>query len=104
MANSTVNALLAANTGDVSNLFVVLMGVGVVFFGLVFIVILASIMSAVIRAFEGKKPEAPVAAPTPVAAAPIGNRGELVAAISACVAEELGTDVSAIRIVSLKAV
>ena len=102
MAFNTVSALLAAGGEDISNLFVVIMGLGVVFIGLLSIVILTTIMSAVIRAMEGKKKvEAPAAAPA-VAAAPIANRGELVAAIAACVAEDLGTDVSGIRIVSIK--
>ena len=101
MAFNTVSALLAAGGEDISNLFVVIMGLGVVFIGLLSIVILTTIMSAVIRAMEGKKKvEAPAAAPA--AAAPIANRGELVAAIAACVAEDLGTDVSGIRIVSIK--
>ena len=104
MAFNTVSALLAAGGENISNLFVVVMGVGIVFIGLLSIVILTTIMSAVIRAFEGKKKEeAPAAAPAAVAAAPIANRGELVAAIAACVAEDLGTDVSGIRIVSIKA-
>jgi len=103
MAFNTVSALLAAGGENISNLFVVVMGVGIVFIGLLSIVILTTIMSAVIRAFEGKKKEeAPAAAPAAVAAAPIANRGELVAAIAACVAEDLGTDVSGIRIVSIK--
>ena len=53
----------------------------------------------------------PAAAPAPTAVSapaavqePIANRQELVAAISAALAEELGTDVSAIRILSLKKV
>ena len=104
MVFNTVSALLAAGGEDMSNIFVVIMGVGIVFLGLLSIVILTTIMSAVIRAFEGKKKEeAPAAAPAAVAAAPIANRGELVAAIAACVAEDLGTDVSGIRIVSIKA-
>ena len=64
MAFNTVSALLAAGGEDISNLFVVIMGVGIVFLGLLSIVILTTIMSAVIRAFEGKKKEvAPAAAP-----------------------------------------
>lgn len=102
MAFNTVSALLAAGGEDISNLFVVIMGVGIVFLGLLSIVILTTIMSAVIRAFEGKKTEAAPAAAPAAAAAPIANRGELVAAIAACVAEDLGTDVSGIRIVSIK--
>ena len=38
----------------------------------------------------------------PVAAQPIQNRQEIIAAVSAALAEELGTDVSAIRILSFK--
>lgn len=86
---------------------VVLLGVGIVFAGLICIVILCLLMGKVVRLLEKK--EAPAADPAPVAAAPavaeaIPNRSELVAAISCCLAEELGTDVSAIRIVSLKKV
>lgn len=108
MVLNSVFAVLAAQAKgeDISNLFVVLMGLGVVFIGLVVIVILTSIMSAIIRAIEkNKKPEAAKAAPVMAAApAPIANRQEFIAAVSACIAEELGTEVSAIRIVSVKAV
>ena len=44
-------------------------------------------------------PAAPLA---PAAVKPIANRQKIVFAISAAIAEELGTDVSAIKIVSLK--
>ena len=43
-------------------------------------------------------PAAPVAAPAAVEP----NRQELVAAVSAAIAEELGTDITGIRILSLK--
>jgi len=43
------------------------------------------------------------AAPDPApAAGTISNRGELIAAVSAAMAEELGEDISAIRITSFK--
>ncbi len=86
---------------------VVLLGLGIVFVGLISIVVLCSLMGGVMRLLTGKK-EASASAPAPAetASAPtnaeIPNRGELVAAISCAVAEELGTDVQAIRIVSLK--
>ena len=89
---------------------VVLLGVGIVFAGLICIVILCVLMGKVVRLLEGKAApaaeSAPVIAPAaaPVVAEAIPNRRELVAAISCCLAEELGTDVSAIRIVSLKKV
>ena len=41
----------------------------------------------------------PAAVPAP---APIENRGEIIAAVSAALAEEMGTDISAIRILSFK--
>lgn len=86
-----------------SNVFVVAMGVGTVFFGLVCIVLLCLIMSAICRAAE-KKPEKSVApaAATTASVQPIENRQEIIAAVSAAVAEELGTDISAIRIHSFK--
>lgn len=88
---------------------VILLGMGIVFAGLVCIVILCVLTGKVVRLLEKEAPAAtaPVAAAAPAAApapAAIPNRSELVAAISCCLAEELGTDVSAIRIVSLKKV
>ena len=98
---------------QVSSLFVVVMGICTVFIGLACIIGLCYLMSYVLKMIDEKKIElpkvelpkitfpkaAPAAAP---AAKPIENRGELVAAISAAVAEELGKDVSGIRILSIK--
>ena len=81
---------------------VILLGMGIVFAGLICIVVLCSIMGKVVQLFA--KQEAPAPAVAPAVAEAIPNRQELVAAISCCLAEELGTDVSAIRIVSLKKV
>jgi len=86
-----------------SNLFVVLMGVGTVFFGLVCIIFLSTAMSKVCSLLEKK----PAAAPTVAAAAPaaqenaIPNRQAMIAAIAAAIAEDLGTDISGIRILSV---
>ena len=96
-------------------------GIGflIVFIGLICLIALVSLMGAVCqRVLKDEKkpakkaaPAAPAkktapakkAAPAPAAApAVIANRDELVVAFSAAVAEELGTDVSAIRVVSLK--
>lgn len=86
---------------ELSNTFVVVLGVSVVFIGLVCIVILCKIVSAFCMIGQGKKtdnvPVAPVSTPQP-----IDNRQEIIAAVSACLAEELGTDISAIRILSFK--
>ena len=88
---------------EVSNAFVVVMGVSVVFIGLICIVILCKILSA-ICAIGQKKTETKTTATQPVTVTPqvIENRQEIIAAVSAALAEELGTDVSAIRILSFK--
>ncbi len=87
-----------------SNAFIVGLGFGVVFIGLICIVLLCKIVSAVCIISEGKKAEdvTPARVDAPVAAQPIQNRQEIIAAVSACVAEELGTDISAIRVLSFK--
>ena len=98
-------ALTVQEPMPISN--VVLLGLGTVFVGLVCIVFLCMIMGKVVGLLEGKKKETalPSLSSADVKAEQanvIPNRGELVAAISCCLAEELGTDVSAIRILSLK--
>lgn len=85
---------------EYSNLFVVLMGVGTVFVGLICLIVLVSLMGWLCRKTE-KTPAAPPAA-APAAADARSNAGEILAAISAAIAQESGTDVSAIRIVSIK--
>ena len=90
-----------------SNPFVILMGIGVVFIGLVCIILLSMAMSAVCRAMGDKTPApapAPAAAPAAPAAstAAIPNRQAMVAAIAVAVAEEMGTDPAGIRILSIK--
>ena len=82
---------------DYSLWFVCLMGMGTVFFGLVCIIILTKLMSAVL----GKKPEPAQSASRSADALP---QTELVAAVSAALAEELGTDITGIRIISMKKV
>ena len=85
-------------------------GIGflIVFIGLICLIAIVSLMGKLCeKLLNDKKPEtakAPAAPVAPVApkSAAIENRDELVVAFSAAVAEELGTDVSAIRVVSLK--
>lgn len=86
---------------EYSNLFVCLMGIGTVFAGLICIILLVMLMSYVCRKSDGKPAPAPVA--DPASAPKAGTIGpELIAAVSAAIAEEMGTDVSAIRIISMK--
>lgn len=89
---------------EISNTFVVVLGIGVVFVGLICIVLLCKIVSAFCMLGEGKKKDNTAPVPNTVAAKaqPIQNRQEIIAAVSACIAEELGTDISAIRILSFK--
>ena len=88
---------------ELSNLFVVVLGVGTVFVGLVCIVVLCKIIG--LFCGTGKKKTEASVSTAPAAAAvnqPIQNKQEIIAAVSAVIAEELGTDVSAIRILSFK--
>ena len=99
---------LAAEVADKTHwALVCLIGIGVVFVGLAIIIGLVELMNFITTKAEGKKKEsAPVdaVASAPVASAVIENRDELVAAVCAAVAEENGTDISAIRVVSFKKV
>lgn len=85
---------------DYSNLFVCLMGLGTVFVGLICIILLVTLMSLVCRKTEEKSAPAPAAAPINAPKAGVGP--ELIAAVSAAIAEEMGTEISAIRIISMK--
>lgn len=92
---------------EISNALVVALGVGIVFIGLICIIILCKIMSAICMMTTNKDSDTSNSTSTPtvaapVAAQPIQNRQEIIAAVSAALAEELGTDVSAIRILSFK--
>lgn len=90
------------------NTFVVIMGLGTVFFGLICIILLSVLTSKVCQILEKMKGgTAPAAAPAPApapaaAAAPIPNRQAMIAAIAAAIAEDLGTDAAGIRILSVK--
>ena len=83
---------------DYSSVFVCLMGMGTVFFGLVCLIVLTTLMGRIMSRKAPTPAPAPVTAPT--AAEP--NRQELIAAVSAAIAEELGTDITGIRILSIK--
>jgi sodium pump decarboxylase gamma subunit len=94
---------------DYSNLFVCLMGMGTVFFGLICLIVLTTLMGQIVGRGGTQQQAAPVAAPiitTPVttAAAAQPDRQQLAAAVSAAIAEELGTDITGIRILSMKKV
>lgn len=85
-------------------LFVVGLGIGTVFVGLISIIILCKIVSFCCKG-SGNKTSAEKTAPAPVVTAQpqqIENRQEIIAAVTAAIAEELGTDIKALRILSFK--
>ena len=87
---------------EYSPLFVTLMGIGTVFFGLICIIFLTMVMGAVLKGQE-KAPAAaaaaPVAAPAPK---PQGMQPEIVAAITAALSEEVGISSRSMNIVNIK--
>lgn len=80
---------------------VVLLGFGTVFVGLICLIFITKLMSAIIGSKGNKVASAPAAASAP-AESTIANRGEFVAAVSAAIATTIGTDVSGLRILSIK--
>ena len=83
--------------------FVCLLGVAIVFIGLICIIILCKVLSAVCNVGSRyKTTKSETTASQATVQNPIPNRKKIVVAISAAIGEELGTDVSAIKIVSLK--
>ena len=86
--------------------FVVVLGIGTVFFGLICLVLLCKIIGlfcgAAVKKEEKTDTIANSSATAVNTARPIENRQEIIAAISAVIAEELGTDISALRIISFK--
>lgn len=89
--------------------FVIAMGLGTVFLGLICIILLCKILGAVCTLIERKPEHAPVAktsaSPAAQASTPAqdpAKRKEIIAAIGVAIAEECGVDVNAIRITSIK--
>ena len=80
---------------------VCILGVGIVFLGLVCIVLLCCVIGALCRLGEKPSDNQKSAAAAP-AVGEIPNRQEFVAAVSAAIAEDMGKDISAIRILSIK--
>ena len=93
---------------EISSLFVLLLGMGTVFFGLVCLIFLTKIMSFFIRKTEKPIAAKPVSA-APVAAAAVpagsisfGDRKLLDAIIAAAIATYDGTELQGLRIHSVK--
>lgn len=89
----------------VTDTSVIFIGLAIVFVGLICIILLCTAMSALCNMKTRPQDSVSATVQTPAAASPaepIPNRAEIVAVISAVIAEELGEDVSSIRILSLK--
>ena len=88
-----------------SPLFVTLMGIGTVFFGLICIIVLTTVMGSVLK--SKSKPAAPTPAVAPKAAAPAApavntaKEQEILAAVIAAVTEDLGPSASRMQITSI---
>ena len=88
-----------------SPLFVTLMGIGTVFFGLICIIVLTTVMGSVLK--SNAKPAAPVPAAAPKAAAPAApavntaKEQEILAAVIAAGTEDLGPSASRMQITSI---
>ena len=85
--------------------FTCIMGIVTVFAGLIALIAITKAMSAVINLIS--KPKADLKDIKPSGnftsnTAPIANKQEIIAGICAVIAEELGTDVSNIKVVSFK--
>lgn len=83
--------------------FVCAMGIATVFIGLICLIFITNIMSAVCG--KVSKPESAQSAAKSAGApkaAPIANKQEILAGVCAVIAEELGTDVSNIKVTSFK--
>ena len=88
-----------------SPLIVTLMGIGTVFFGLICIIVLTTVMGSVLK--SKSKPAAPAPAAAPKAAAPAApavntaKEQEILAAVIAAVTEDLGPSASRMQITSI---
>ena len=86
-----------------STLITFLLGLGIVFIGLIALVLIIKVMGAIMRAVGKKKPETvSESAAQVVKTEPEGDLGEIKAAVAAALATMLGDSVKGIRIVSFK--
>lgn len=89
-------------TNEPSLAFVCFFGAAIVFVGLIILIGCIYLMNFICDKLSKEKAPVKVSTPAPVASKEIANRGEIVAAVCAAVAEEEGTDISAIRVISFK--
>ncbi len=97
-------AVIEPQVEKIPNWMVIAMGMGTVFVGLICIIILCKIMGAFLsgKTKTEDKPAAQVSPAPTVQNTVIENRQEIIAAVTAACAEEMGKEVSAIRVISFK--
>ena len=79
-----------------------ILGFGTVFIGLIALILIITLTSAIINSLGAKKKEEPVKSAPAANTDEIANRQEFVAAVSAAIATVMGKDVSGLRIRSIK--
>ncbi len=100
----------SATSQEPETWFVCVLGIAVVFLGLIFLIGIVYLMNLITEKLNAKnvteqraeRPHASAEAAPVASGAPIENRQEILAAVCAAVAEENGTDISAIRVISFK--
>jgi len=99
-----MKGLSVLEAASISPLAVMGLGLAIVFIGLICIIILVTIIGKIMQAGSGNKATVLLPAETApvVQSEDIPNRGEFVAAVTAAIAEELGEDISKIRIHSIR--
>lgn len=106
MTEVTNLAAEAAKAAELSNAMVIGLGLGTVFVGLICLIAICYIMSALCRCFK-KDSGTPASSGTPAANTanqPIADKQKVVAACCAVIAEELGTEANNIKVLSFKRV
>ncbi len=85
---------------EINNAFVVVMGIGTVFIGLICIIIVCKTVGVFCNI--GAKKGVDEKSVSPYAPEIIENKEEIIAAVTAACAEDMGKDVSALRVLSFK--
>ncbi|MBO4734425.1 MAG: OadG family protein [Clostridia bacterium] len=98
---SVLPAFAASAAGDIPNWFAVVMGIGTVFAGLIAIIVICLITGAFAGTAKKEKPKPAVKSTVKHEGDP-RVRQELIAAVSAACAEEMGTAPEKLRVISFK--
>ncbi len=95
------NAIESAANGP-STVQVVLMGLVTVFVVLVCLIVIIKVMGLIMEKVSGKPQGSAAPAPAPASVTAGPNRQQLVAAIAAAIAEDMGCEVSHLKIHSIR--